>query len=193
MNIINNILFLIFHPIRTGKEFKGWIKSKSLHIKYILVIINIIILSNAYFTARAFWLDYIQVNQLILGVSADNGGEIQAEPGVACSLPPESEFYTVDWALKQWENRFGKKVALEAFAVIQNESGWEAQKWNCNSKGSMASLDLGYYQFNSQHFLSGLLTMDCALNLKCSTEKALNLYAKNGWSSWNAAKRIGIK
>jgi hypothetical protein len=82
---------------------------------------------------------------------------------------------------------------LEAAVVQVNESGYtnNDNRFNVNTNGSV---DLGRWQWNSLHIKSGHITIECAGNYRCSTEKAIEARLKDGsWSvKWFGARKAGL-
>lgn len=103
---------------------------------------------------------------------------------------PDTTVYDKDWALEQWE-KIGQRD--NALLVFFEESGLKQEAWYCNDKGSMASLDIGFYQWNSQHFKTGRITLECAVSIKCSTEKAIEMYQEQGFTPWFGADKFGLR
>jgi len=82
---------------------------------------------------------------------------------------------------------------LEAAVVQVNESGYanNDNRFNVNTNGSV---DLGRWQWNTLHVKSGFITIECAGNFKCATEKAIEARLKDGsWSvKWYGARKAGL-
>ena len=97
---------------------------------------------------------------------------------------------TKEWALEQWRNRYGEKVAIELDIFIKlKESNWNRNAFHCNNDGSV---DLFWYQINSQHIESGRVTLQCAVDPECATKFAMDLYDAHGWCPWYGAKALGF-
>ena len=88
------------------------------------------------------------------------------------------------WTKKQWENAGAKWE--EVWAVIQAESTWQQEAWNCNTN---QTLDIGLYQLNLYYHD---ISPACAIDLKCSTKEAIKIWKEQGWTPWYGAKKLNL-
>lgn len=148
-------------------------------IVYCLIILNIIVWIISYRTVGEFYNNYITMPP----------GAGAMEVGVG-SANTDSTPRPIDkeWALDQWEALGGKKLRDQANLVFFNESGFNENAFHCNNNGSV---DLGFYQFNSVH-IPKRLSIKCAGDIECATQKALEMYKEQGWTPWTAAKKLGF-
>ena len=91
------------------------------------------------------------------------------------------------WVLNEWD-KVGAKDRINA--VITCESGWDVNRLHINNNNTV---DLGLYQWNSLHLSSGLITLKCAGDYKCATQKAIELYKDKKFQPWVCAKLLNIK
>lgn len=152
-------------------------------IVYLLIIANLIVYGFAYATGSEFYREYINLD--LEPVEAAEG----VGAATATATPSQPIVYDKEWALDQWEALGGKKLRDQANLVFFNESGWNSNAFHCNSNGSV---DLFWYQANSVHFKKGL-TLQCAVDPKCSTEFSLKLFSEQGWTPWVSAQTLGLK
>ena len=138
------------------------------------------ILGYAFITGSTFYEGYI--SHTSAQVERNSGGLNNKIPEVGGqSTVPGTEA----WIREQWIEAGADYNKV--WAVVQGESGWNSDAWNCNNNGS---LDLGLYQGNSIH---KDLTPSCALNTVCSINWAIALWKEQGFVPWVAARKLGIQ
>jgi len=151
------------------------IKHKT-HTIYILIILLHWIYGYAYFTGSSFYYNYInQVQAQTQSKNVVGSGDMKNKELIQGSK---------EWIKEQWTDAGAEWV--EVWAVVQGESGWNSEAWNCNSNNS---LDAGFYQLNSVHDI----TLSCATDKVCATGEAIELWKAQGWNPWVAAKKLGIR
>jgi hypothetical protein len=102
---------------------------------------------------------------------------------------PEKEIGKIAWIMD--EVRKAGLDPLEAAVIIYGESRGNVDAYNVNTNGSA---DLGIWQINTLHIDSGSITLQCATDIKCSTEWAIEKRLNDGnWKSWYAARAYGIR
>jgi len=146
------------------------------HTVYILIIMIHWIYAYAYITGSTFYEDYTSIAKAEISIREDESKSI--------TIKNETVIGTEEWIRLQWEE--AGVSYNEVWAIIQAESSWNSDAWNCNTNGS---LDLGLYQGNTIH---KDLTPSCALSTICSTKWAIELYKKQGWCPWVASKKLGL-
>ena len=87
--------------------------------------------------------------------------------------------------MKEWVMNEVAKAGLnkdEVNWLIEHEGGWGDNAVGIN-KGSA---DLGMFQWNTQHIKSGLLSIKCAGDYRCATQKFIEKVKKDkGFGAWN--------
>lgn len=145
------------------------------HTIYILIIAIHWIYGYAYFTCKNFYIEYVRADDTV------SIGYIKKEEKP--QLIPGSE----EWIKEQWMTRTDAKME-HLWAVMQGESGWNNEAWNCNTNGS---LDLGLYQLNITKNTTNIKPSD-AINNVNATDIAIDMYNRRGWQPWVAARKLGI-
>lgn len=64
--------------------------------------------------------------------------------------------------------------------LIDSESKY-INDWNVNKNGTV---DFGYWMINSIHIKSGIITLECATDLICSTDWAIERLKQGKWNMW---------
>lgn len=186
MNIVTKIVTFPFTLITTSlKKSKKFLKICALDFKYkthkvyILLLIISYLGFYSYISENNFYHEYIRQAEAKVHTSGESMQTVNDIPKLQTTPGTEA------WIKEQWQTRTNAKWE-NIYAVIQGESGWNSDAWNCNNNGS---LDLGLYQGNSIH---KELTPSCALNTVCATNWAIELYNEQGLTPWVAAKKLGL-
>ena len=164
--------------IAMKNTLSGWKLEYKYQGKRILLLIILLhwILGYAFITGSTFYEDYTAQP-----VKASGETRREQSESVTTNIEIGGEL----WIREQWEEAGADWN--EVWAVVQAESGWNSDAWNCNNNGS---LDLGLYQGNSIH---KDLTPSCALSTICSTNWSIALWKEQGFTPWVAAKKLGIQ
>lgn len=112
--------------------------------------------------------------------------------------------YSIDYSAPRPDNRpadeiifdllrfqygFSEIKAAEALLIVRGESGFAKEAFNPSSD------DIGYWQINWHYYIkTGRTTIECAIDIYCSTEFAVELHNEwDGWGPWVAAGALGLK
>lgn len=147
------------------------------HTIYILIIALHWIYGYAYIACKDFYKQYTTINIAQAQTIAEPSAI--AKEGIAEGSD--------EWIKQQWIQAGAKWE--EVWAVMQGESGWNNQAWNCNNN---KTLDLGLYQLNITKLPSNNVTIECALDPVCSTKHAIGMYKNRGWRPWYSAEPLGL-
>lgn len=145
------------------------------HIKYLLLIANIIIWATSYVITDKWYNDYLRMAETV-GVAQVEASEVKTQPTV-----------------KEYVLSEIKKAGLnpnQADKIINCESRWneDAHKVNWENRGGV---DRGLWQISSLHHKE--VSNACAYDYKCATNEAIRIYKERGnWDAW-ACSRIVLK
>lgn len=89
-----------------------------------------------------------------------------------------------DWVLWRWEKEGQREMANK---IITCESNWSMNATNINTN---KTFDFSLYQWNSIHIKSGFMTAECLGSYKCQTEKAIQMWKKQGWRPWVCSRLV---
>lgn len=120
-----------------------------------------------------------------------NGEKVKVVQDVQAEEPPEITFE------EYVQEKFGKD-AWKAFALLKGTKycGGENKTLNpeaSNTAGNTpeGSVDRGYWQFNSHWHPE--VSDNCVKDIKCSTDRAYEMFKKDGsFKQWSSGKCIGI-
>jgi hypothetical protein len=144
---------------------------------WILLILIILIYSLSYF----LWMDFYKY-LTELAINSANAEIAELRAGVRHGDAP-APLSAEDYIRQEWEKAGAKWE--EVYMVVQAESRWNKDAWNCNTNGT---LDAGLYQHNSVH----KIPLSCLTDIECSTKEAIKLYREQGWTPWVGAKKLGL-
>jgi hypothetical protein len=152
------------------------VRRMRIHAGYILLLANIAILGNLYLEYQNLEQQLATLSVSVLPAQAE-GAESSPAPSVGSK----------EWVKKRWEDAGAKWE--DVYAVVQIESGWNANAFNCNTN---RTVDLSWYQLNSVH-LKRCGDLKCLADPVCSTDCAIDIWKEQGWTPWVGAKKLGIK
>lgn len=184
MAFLKNLLWVILHPIKIAIYFKQWLKSKKVHIIYLLIIANIIILANAYIEFKS-WHDFYkqliskEVYAKVIGTETDSEFSLSAS---APEAEAELKIGSKEWIL--WKIKQAGIDPAKADCLIYHESGYNPNARNVNKSGSV---DLGIFQWNTKYQIdTGYITIGCIGNPECEVDKFIaKVKQDNNFEAWH--------